>query len=656
MATTVRGETLISDLLAEKPQLRPVFDRYGLRGCGGSNGPPESIHFFAQTHGVDEQRLLRELKEAERTVAVSKTEKPQWVDGAYRWFFGSGLLIGLLGGAVLGTWFMYTMGAESSYFAPGIHRMNAHAFLMIYGFVGAFVMGFGYQALPRFKQTVVRDPGLVALSLVMLLAGVMLRFFGEFFGHEQVGAVIVNHPVGVGAALLGTGLTFAAFAVFGLELLRTYRAAGKGMEAYDWWIAGSLFWFNVSLLMSGAYYVVLLGADEFSEMVSRVAMLQDALRNVQLFGAVTLVVFGVMLRFLPPVFGFHAPDKRRYMKMFWLINAGLILMVVAFPLSMATKRGLVDAQNATTALRGVYFLGAIMLAGGLFGAVAGFRPWARPSSGDRSAGFARAAQGWLAVALVMLLLEPVYVIGVLKTFGHGYHGGMRHALTLGFVVMMIVAVSTKVVPTLNGIDPSRLSKLRVLFVLLNAAVALRVVAEIAGDFTRDALPLLAPTGVMLLAALLIWGGHLFGVMRGGSRQEAPETLDRITAESRVAAVVEKWPQTLEVFMAHGFALLANPVARRTIARRVSIDQVCRMHGKDTAQLVQELHRAVTRAAIDPESTVAATAEAHPATIDVFNRLNMDTCCGGSQKIRDAAKNQGHNLEDVLRMLNTALNS
>ncbi|MBZ0136798.1 MAG: NnrS family protein [Planctomycetes bacterium] len=476
---------------------------------------PTRVCRLPRPHAVPAERLRQPAEQS----APDEANKP-WAEDAYKWFFALGVLIALTGGAVLGTWFMYTMGSTGSYFAPGIHRMNAHAFAMIYGFVGAFVMGFGYQALPRFKQTVVRDPKLAPLSLVLLLSGVGLRFFGEFFGHGESGNALVNHLPGASAALLGTGLTFAAFVVFSVALLRTYRAAGKPFEAYDWWILGSLFWFNVSLLMSGAYYALLFASDGFSELVARVSMLQDALRNVQLFGAITMIVLGVMLRFLPPVFGFAAPDKRRYMRMFWLVNAGLVLMVIAFPLSMATKRGLIGAESATTALRGVYFLGAIAMSGGLIGALAGFRPWARPGSTDRSVKFARVAQLWLALSLLMLLLEPVYVIGILKTFGHGYHGGMRHALTLGFVVMMIVAVSTRVVPTLKGINTEKLSRLRVLFVLLNVAIAARVVAEIAGDFSKGALPALAPTGALLLVALLLWGVHLLRIVHGCAVRES----------------------------------------------------------------------------------------------------------------------------------------
>ncbi|MCA8913595.1 MAG: DUF1858 domain-containing protein [Planctomycetes bacterium] len=600
MADRIHHDELISELLARKPHLRWVFDRYGLRGCGGVSGPPESIRFFAQTHGVDENQLLNELAGASnrpaRPVAAHR------VDSAYRLFFAAGAVTALSAGALLGTWFMFRMGASGSYFEPGIHRLNAHAFAMIYGFVGAFVIGFGYQALPRFKHTVVRDPALVPITFALLVGGVTLRFFGQFFAHDESFTSVVYNPYGAGLAVAGTVLTFGAFLLFGIELLRTYRSSGKKIEEYDRWVFASLFWFVVSLALSGVYYLVLLQARDFSGLVLRVSTLQDALRNVQLFGAVSMVVLGVMQRFLPPVLGFRAPSERLFRRLFWLVNGGLLLMVISFPVSMAIQHGWIEAEAAMPIFRGVYYLGALLLAGGLIGAIASFAPWRRTTTSDRSTKFVRAASFWLLVALVMLLLEPVYIIGVLRTFGHGYHGGMRHALTLGFVVMMIVAVSVKVVPTLNGADPARLGRLVPLFVLLNLAIAGRVACEIAGDFTTDALKFLAPTGAALLVALALWAGHLVKVVVATPDIGTPEPIREAEPDSKVGAIVEQHPATLEVFIRHGFALLSNPVARRTIARKVSLEQVCRMHGKDLGSLIADLNEAIGRGHQKRETT------------------------------------------------------
>ena len=60
----ITPDLLLPDLFRAHPETRIVFDRHGLRGCGGPLGPYESIRFFARAHGVDELTLLRELEQA----------------------------------------------------------------------------------------------------------------------------------------------------------------------------------------------------------------------------------------------------------------------------------------------------------------------------------------------------------------------------------------------------------------------------------------------------------------------------------------------------------------------------------------------------------------------------------------------------------------
>ena len=60
----ITPELLLPELLRLHPETRIVFDRHGLRGCGGPLGPYESIRFFARAHGVDELLLLDELRQA----------------------------------------------------------------------------------------------------------------------------------------------------------------------------------------------------------------------------------------------------------------------------------------------------------------------------------------------------------------------------------------------------------------------------------------------------------------------------------------------------------------------------------------------------------------------------------------------------------------
>lgn len=44
---------------------------------------------------------------------------------------------------------------------------------------------------------------------------------------------------------------------------------------------------------------------------------------------------------------------------------------------------------------------------------------------------------------------------------------------------------------------------------------------------------------------------------------------------------------------------------------------------------------------------------YPKTIGIFNKFNVDSCCGGGQSIEKAAKTGGVNIEALLAALNEA---
>jgi hypothetical protein len=62
----VTPEMLLPEVVAKYPATRKVFDKHGLRGCGGPTGPREPVAWFARLHNVPLQQLLDELNEAAR--------------------------------------------------------------------------------------------------------------------------------------------------------------------------------------------------------------------------------------------------------------------------------------------------------------------------------------------------------------------------------------------------------------------------------------------------------------------------------------------------------------------------------------------------------------------------------------------------------------
>jgi hypothetical protein len=254
----------------------------------------------------------------------------------------------------------------------------------------------------------------------------------------------------------------------------------------------------------------------------------------------------------------------------------------------------------------LWYAAVLLLAATTFWLVRDWRLGTRVKDGDRNLKFLRAAYVWLFISLGMLVLLPVYQFGVLRPlapdslaaqrgFSHAYYGAIRHAITVGFVSLMIVGVAARVVPTLNGIDIRRLSALWVPFVLINTGCALRVTGQTLTDFTDVAFPFTAVSGLLEVTGLAIWGVHLWRIMAGrGAAVQAPplEPGMRITAGHRVGEVLTLYPQLLDLFIANGFRPLANATARRTVAQRVTIDAACRLLGVDVERLLASLNDAI----------------------------------------------------------------
>ena len=57
--------------------------------------------------------------------------------------------------------------------------------------------------------------------------------------------------------------------------------------------------------------------------------------------------------------------------------------------------------------------------------------------------------------------------------------------------------------------------------------------------------------------------------------------------------------------------------------------------------------------IDQTSSVNEVISRYPATIPVFNRFGLDTCCGGGAPIIDAARRDGADLGALLDELRKA---
>jgi hypothetical protein len=243
-----------------------------------------------------------------------------------------------------------------------------------------------------------------------------------------------------------------------------------------------------------------------------------------------------------------------------------------------------------------------MLAVGSAMIVLPWRPWQPFPVHDRSAKFVRAAYAWLALSLAMLLLSPAYQYAYQHfssgPFSHAYHGAIRHAITVGFISLMIMGIAAKVVPTLNGVDPRVLSSLKGPFLLVNVGCLLRVVMQPLTDWSPGIYPFLGISGTLEVTGLAWWGLGLVQIIRRGRRESDTRTAPqgprpgRIEARHHVAEVLDWFPETESVFLDRGFTAIRQPLLRRTVARQVTLAQAAGLRGAGLDELLEALNAAI----------------------------------------------------------------
>ncbi len=605
----ITAEMVLPEVIRRFPATRAVLDRYGLRGCGGPEGPRETVAWFARLHGVPLDRLLDELNAAATRAPSAEpiAYQPTRADVIYRPFFLAGLGMLFTLGCLWGAVNLWLMGTHRSFARVDYSWILAHGHAMVFGVVGFFIMGFAYQAFPRFKHVSLCHPTLAWATLPLMAVGI---------GVQAVAHLLAPRGPFLALGLVAGAMQLLAVGLFARVIWRTFEQARKP-EPYDGFVASALFWFLLAAAFNPVIFWLFETARTREEFLFRVATFNIPYRDIQLLGIAVVMILGVSLRFLPHAYGFREPTRTWQRFLLWGSNGAIALSVLTFLLGMLGQgsRWLIGQEVAALLLL-VIALGTPRQYR-LFGPVP-------ESERDRGVKFIRAAYLWFIVAMGMLAFVPVYnlliyqpLTGAAVPFSHAFFGAYRHALTVGFIVMMIVGVSSKVVPTLSGVDVRRAPALWPTFVLLNGGNLLRITTEIAADFAPEAFALMCVSGFLEVVGLALWGIELVRNMRVGARWERQEVAHStseplvVTPETRVADVLERYPQTLDVFLRHGFVLLRNPVLRRTMARAVTLEQACRREGVDLQKLLAEV-----RAAIEAGSPASASSSDSPEMFSV----------------------------------------
>ncbi|MBX7106433.1 MAG: NnrS family protein [Gemmataceae bacterium] len=582
------ANSLIPDLLVSSPQLRGVLDRYGLRGCGGRLGPYETLGFFARAHDVPLPRLLADLRLAlDNDPPATAVARPD--DAIYRRFFLAGIAVVLTLGASWGAWLLLKIAWNGSFRAAGLHAINAHGHAQIFGWVGLFVMGFAYQAFPRFKHTDLRWPTWAFASWWLMLGGIIVRSVFE--------PLAASDPTWIGLVLAAGAAEVLAIAIFVGVLIGTWRQSAKPFVYYDAYIASALGWFLVQGIADALYAGATLFADGAAK-TTLVATWQAPLRDIQIHGFAMLMILGVSLRMLHHVYGFREASAKLCLIALPLLNLAVI----------GEALGLILMRLVSPAFVALWYGSVIVLAATAVTLVVHCRLFGRAPEADRTLKFVRVAYAWLLISLGLTILMPAYQYGLLAWFAtegaaanagfsHAFYGAIRHAITVGFISQMIVGVAARVVPTLNGLDGKSLPALWLPFILLNLGCTLRVAGQVATDFSGSAFPVAGVSGILEVSGLAIWAVHLVRIMLGLGRPIGVPSRDAVpiipgkplVGVHSVGDVLDIYPHLLTTFVEAGFRPLANTFVRQRLAHGITIDGACRLLQVDSTEFLGKLN-------------------------------------------------------------------
>ena len=396
-------------------------------------------------------------------------------------YISSGLLFMLLPGTFLGVWNLLQISGSRSagFISPA--WLQAHGHAQVFGWIGSFILGIGFYSIPKFATGATPAFRAAWACWAMWTAGVALRWVANVYTWQW-------------RLLLPASATLelVAFLIF-FKSVSKHRPENSDGNRLPSWVrvvvtasVGLLATLSVNLW--GVVKLVLYGAG-------------PAFPHVVDQHYLTLVAWGFLVPF---VWGFSA----KWMSVFLglksarpkLLFAALALSFVGIALTFAGFPG----------PAAVLFVAAVVFS------VAALRIFEPARTEPKIRGvhasfpyFVRSAYGWL------LLASLLGVGAALWDHSGGIWGASRHALTVGFIAVMVLSVGQRILPAFAGMR--LLWSTRLMFVsvlLLTLGCALRVPCEIVayeahGNWAWSALP---ASAVLELTGITAFAVNILGTL------------------------------------------------------------------------------------------------------------------------------------------------
>ncbi|HET7103468.1 MAG TPA: NnrS family protein, partial [Terracidiphilus sp.] len=358
-------------------------------------------------------------------------------------FLASGLFFMLLPGTFLGVWNLIGISRREALNALSPAWLQAHGQAQVFGWVGSFILGIGFYSLTKMQSTRTFPVGKGWTAWSLWTCGVALRWLGGVTGwHWRL-------------LLPASGLLeLGGFLLFFLVVSRHRQARGQSAMA-AWMILVILS--TVMLLLTLVVNAVALGRLAVTGSSPALPHLLDLqLVTMAIWGVLVPTIWGFNARWLPIFAGFEQPRTK------WLF-AGYLLSLAGIALVFLNQWGISSVVLVAAALLAVQGLGV-------------WRPAIHPAKvlniHPSFPHFLRIAYVWLVIASLL------GCVAALEDRSGGIWGASRHALTVGFVALMVFTIGQRILPAFCGMRLLWSKELMLWsLVLLNAGCLLRVAME-----------------------------------------------------------------------------------------------------------------------------------------------------------------------------------
>jgi hypothetical protein len=249
---------------------------------------------------------------------------------------------------------------------------------------------------------------------------------------------------------------------------------------------------------------------------------------------------------------------------------------------------------------------------------------------------------FIKAGLIYALLGAI--LGMAMAFDPSLSGRIRfvhiHLNLLGFMTMFVAGVAFHVLPRFNARPVPWPEGVKYQFYLQNIGLLGMMALYAGGAAWQEGLyhGLFILFAVCAGVAVFFMFYNLYFVLSPAQSAELPR---EITGDMKVGTILDQFPQTLPVFMQSGFTSLANPTARKTFAKVVSIEKACEKHDVDSAEFLRKLNAVISGRPQAPSAPAAqgVTEEKKSTGKEIYKgeMCQADTLVGSLIKIYPGTK-------------------